>query len=162
MNTCPFSPAWKKGALQPSPVLKPNEKAPPAGESLPLSFPCVLCVGTVTRFSCGSHRPAYSWLTTAKKKGHGGLAAGCPGPTNAKRDKVLAQKKKKVMKKHPLGNCRWSQRRLSTEVVLNSPLAWLGHCGSPTASCASPFQHPSFWESPMGEPVLHARSQSFT
>lgn len=88
-------PAWKKGALQPSPVLKPNEKAPPAGESLPLSFPCVLCVGTVTRFSCGSHRPAYSWLTTAKKR-HGGLAAGCPGPTNAKREssQVLAQKKK--------------------------------------------------------------------
>ena len=56
-------------------------------------FPCVLCVGTLTRFSCGSHRPAYSWLTK-KLKRHGGLAAGCPGPTNAKREssQMLAQK----------------------------------------------------------------------
>lgn len=90
--------------MQASPVSKPNEKAPPAGRSLPLSFPCVLCVGTVTRFSCGSHRPAYSWLKK-KKGGYGGLAAGCSGPTNAKREssQVLPQKKKKKMKKHPLG-----------------------------------------------------------
>lgn len=84
-------------------VLKPNEKAPPAGRSLPLSFPCVLCVGTV-RFSCGSHRPAYLWLKK-KKKGHGGLASGCSGPTSAKREssQVLPQKKKKKRKSIPLG-----------------------------------------------------------
>lgn len=141
--------------MQSSPVSKPNEKAPPAGRSLPLSFPCVLCVGTVTRFSCGSHRPAYSWLKK-KKGGYGGLAAGCSGPTNAKREssQVLPQKKKKNEKASPW-DWTWPQGSLSTGLVLTRPLVCLGPCGSPATSCASPFQHLSSSEPPMGEPDLH-------
>ena len=42
------------------------------------------------------------------------------------------------------------------------PIGLTGSLWVTRASCASPFQHRSFSESPVGEPVLHARGQTFT
>ena len=93
-------------------------------------------------------------MVKEEKRGPGGWAARCSGPTNAKREsgQVLPQKKKK--NKHPVGNWRWPQGRLSTGLVLTRPLVWLGPCGSPATSCASPFRHLSSSEPPMCEPDL--------
>ena len=150
---CFLLPCLKRRECCSQAMLKPNEKAPPAGRPLPLSFPCVLRVGTVRRFSCGSHRPAYSWLKK-KKGGMAGELLDALGPPMPKEKVVNCCLKKKKKNKHPVGNWRWPQGRLSTGLVLTRPLVWLGPCGSPATSCASPFRHLSSSEPPMGEPDL--------
>lgn len=99
---CFLLPCLKRRECCSQAMLKPNEKAPPAGRPLPLSLPCVLRVGTVRRFSCGSHRPAYSWL----KKKKGGLAGellDALGPPLPKEKVVKCCLKKKKRTSIPLG-----------------------------------------------------------
>lgn len=118
---CFLLPCLKRRECCSQAMLKPNEKAPPAGRPLPLSFPCVLRVGTVRRFSCGSHRPAYSWLKK-KKGGMAGELLDALGPPMPKEKVVNCCLKKKKKNKHPVGNWRWPQGRLSTGLVLTRPL----------------------------------------
>lgn len=122
---------------------KPSVETKWKGAPCRRAFASVLSLCVVCRYCYDFSDPTdchIPWLTTAKKKKRAWWVSCWVPWAHQCQKRQRSKKKKKSNESIPLGNCRWSQRSISQQKwFLNSPLAWLGHCGSPIhlASSAS-------------------------